>query len=241
MPFARALTTLIDAVLPARCPLTGAIVAAPGLVVPEVWRDLDFIASPLCACCGLRFDLPVEDGTHCPTCLAKPPDFDCARSVLAYDDISREMILSFKHGDKTHLTATFIPWLHRVAQELITPQTIIVPVPLHWTRMLARRYNQAGLLAQALAKTLNRPYRPDALARRRATPSQGHLTRAQRHDNVATAFVAPKPMTNLDILLIDDVYTTGATLNACAKTLKKAGAQHVTALTLARALPNRPI
>jgi ComF family protein len=230
----------LQAVLPARCPVSGDVVSEPGLVSPDVWAQLDFIASPLCSCCGLRFDIPLAEDTLCPECLTEPPEFDQARTVLAYNEPSRAMILAFKHGDQTHLITSFVPWLERAGGIFKSETDVIMPVPLHRWRLMHRRFNQASLLGQGLARAWNIQFDARSLSRTRATASQGHMTRAQRHDNVSGAFaVAEKYRGNVqgkNVLLIDDVFTTGATVVACAKALKRAGAVKVNVLTLARVL-----
>jgi ComF family protein len=198
------------------------------------------IERPFCAHCGVRFEVPAEDGDVCPACLVEPPDYTAARAVVAYDAASKGMILEFKHGDQTHLTTTFTPWLARIGAEFRPHATAVVPVPLYRWRLWRRRYNQAGLLARALARVWGVPYVPQVLKRVKPTASQGHLTALQRHENVAGAF-AIDPVDRAwvkgqSIVLIDDVYTTGATVKACARVLKKAGAERVDVLTLARVM-----
>jgi ComF family protein len=158
--------------------------------------------------------------------------------VLVYDDSSRRLVLGFKHADRLEPVPAFGRWLARAGAELIEAADLIAPVPLHRWRLFRRRYNQAGLLAQALGRVADCPVAPDLLVRRRSTPSQGGLGRAGRRRNVAGAF-ALRPgrearVRGRRILLIDDVHTTGATLGECARVLRRAGAASVDALTLAR-------
>ncbi|MCK6418866.1 MAG: ComF family protein [Alphaproteobacteria bacterium] len=174
----------------------------------------------------------------CLDCLKQKPPYSSARAVLRYNDGARDIILGFKHGDKTHAVETFLPWLQRSGADMLRQAELIVPVPLHPWRLLSRRYNQAALLAKALAKRSEKIYAPDLLRRVRHTPSQGHLKRKQRLRNVRSAFaVHPRWQSRLQgarIVLIDDVLTTGATVRECAKILMKAGAARVDVLTLAR-------
>lgn len=230
--------TFLATILPPRCPVSGDVVATPGLISPRVWGQLDFIARPFCACCGIRFDIPAEVDDVCPACLTEAPAFDHARAVMAYDGMSSEMILGFKHGDQTHLTRTFAPWLARASEEFRDQTDMIVPVPLHRWRLFSRRYNQAALLSGALARLWGVRHDPLCLQRVKATPSQGHLTRTQRLENVAGAFAVADPVQvrGKNILLVDDVYTTGATVNGCARVLKRAGAKCVNVVTLARVM-----
>src|SRR5690554_5087129 len=142
----------VDAILPPRCLVTGDVVDRQGMVAPQVWRGLRFISEPLCKCCGFPFEFAVEGEALCANCLTRPPVFASARAPLVYDDVSREMILKFKHADQTHAVHAFLPWLRRAGAEMLERADVLVPVPLHRFRLLQRRYNQAALIAQALSK-----------------------------------------------------------------------------------------
>lgn len=226
----------LDAVLPPRCIVSGLAVERQGQVAPEVWAGLDFITDPLCAVCGFPFDFEVEGEARCAACLALEPPFETARAALKYGKTSREIILGFKHADKTHAVLAFTPWLKRAGKEMLAEADMIVPVPLHYWRMIARRYNQSALIAQVLAREVNKPAVMDLLKRVRATPTQGHMNAKQRFRNVRRAFAVNRKydVKGKVIVLVDDVYTTGATVRECAKVLKKAGAGKVHVLTLAR-------
>ena len=229
---------IVDILLPPRCLVSGEVVAEQGMVAPAVWGGLRFIGAPLCVCCGYPFDFKAEGEPLCGACLREAPPFAAARAALAYDDASRAMILKFKHADQIHAAATFFPWLERAGQDLLAQADILVPVPLHRRRLLKRRYNQAAILAQGLAKRAGRLCVNDAMIRRRATPSQGHMNFHERHKNVQHAFAFnPKRAAQVagkNVLLVDDVYTTGATVKECAEVLLKGGAAKVNVLTLAR-------
>jgi len=228
----------LGAVLPARCLGCGLVVERPGALCPACWRGIDFLAPPLCACCGMPFELDPGEGARCGACLAQPPSFGRARAVFRYSEASRALILGFKHGDRLHGTRAFAAWMARAGAELIADASLIVPVPLHWTRLFMRRYNQAALLANALAAASGVPAIPDLLIRKRRTPSQGRLNRTERRRNVHGAFVplrrAARRLEGASVLLVDDVFTTGATVEACAKALLAGGAARVDVLTLAR-------
>jgi len=234
----RGLDAALDLLLPPRCLGCGAMVERNGLLCTECWSGLSFIAPPLCDCCGLPFAYPVAARTRCAACLASPPDFARARAVLVYDDASRRLVLGFKHADRLEAAPAFGRWLARAGAELVAEADLIAPVPLHRWRLFQRRYNQAGLLAQALGRAVGRPVMPDLLVRRRATPSQGGLGRSGRRRNVAGAFALragrADRVRGRRVLLVDDVHTTGATLGECARALRRAGAAAVDALTLAR-------
>ncbi|HKW52800.1 MAG TPA: ComF family protein, partial [Stellaceae bacterium] len=169
-------------------------------------------------------------------CVRSHPPFARARAALRYDEASRRLILGFKHGDRLHLAPALGQWMRRAGAELIAEADLIVPVPLHWTRLFARRYNQAAVLAHAIHDAGGPPVGADWLLRRRRTPSQGKRNAAGRERNVRGAF-ALKPGRSVKgsrILLIDDVFTTGATVGECARVLRRAGARQVDVLTIAR-------
>lgn len=233
-------TKFLDLVLPLRCPISHEIVDHKGAISPKIWADLSIIEGAMCSICGQPFSYLNEDdiqGMLCMRCLEHTPSYDKARARLAYNDISRALILKFKHGDQLHLTHTFLPFLELAGKDMITASDIIMPVPLHPLRLLKRKYNQAALLAKALAEKHKRRYTPDLLKRVRHTPQQSGMA-DKRRKNVAKAFIVDETkvleVKDKTVLLIDDVYTTGATVNACAKTLKSAGAATVYVLSIAR-------
>lgn len=229
---------IIDVILPPRCPVTGDLVGQQGTVAPAFWAQLNFIQNPMCACCGLPFTTPEPSGTVCGGCLKDPPSFTIARSALYYDDASAKLILPFKHGDRTLTAPLLAQWLIQAAPADIADYDYIIPVPLHRWRLLKRRYNQAAELARALSHKIQIPWLAHTLQRQRSTESQGHKTAAARHDNVRNAFRIPLSqqdlLKNRKVILIDDVYTTGATIKACCKALRKAGVKEILVLTLAR-------
>ncbi len=231
---------VMDVLLPPRCLSCGTIVGADGSLCAECWSKIDFISAPCCVRCGVpfAFDAGIGAGSECGECARRPPGFDRARSALRYDDASKPLILGFKHSDRTHAAPAYAAWMARAAAPMLAEADIIVPVPLHWTRLVHRRYNQAALLALALGRIAAKPAVPDALVRRRRTPSQGLLRRLGRFRNVAGAFaVHPGRQSRISgrrVLLVDDVLTTGATVEACARALRSAGAAAVDVVTLAR-------
>jgi ComF family protein len=235
---------LLDAVLPPRCLKCGEIVVDSGSLCGPCWSALKFLGAPCCACCGLPFEFDMGPGSLCAACSARRPLYDRARSALAYDDSSRGLILRFKHADRIDGAVTFAGWMARAGAELIADADIIAPVPLHRWRLVRRRYNQAAILANAIGKLRGKLAVPDLLVRHRATPSQGHLGRSQRQRNVAGAFALHprrgQVAAGARILLVDDVLTTGATAESCAKALHNAGAKAVDLLVLARVVRVQP-
>lgn len=232
----RAASALLDLLLPPRCLSCGTTVSAAGTLCARCWRDITFLGAPCCACCGLPFDFELAATTLCGQCARMRPPFDRARAAMRYDAASRKLILAFKHGDRLHLAPAFGVWLRRAGSELVSEADIAVPVPLHWTRLFARRYNQSAVLAHALRDAGGPPVGVDWLVRCRRTPSQGKRNAAGRERNVRAAFVVKpgRDVRGKRILLIDDVFTTGATVGECARVLRRAGAQRVDVLTLAR-------
>ncbi len=228
----------IDTVLPPRCPVSGDVVDRQGMVAPRAWAGLDFIADPHCAVCGVPFGFEVDKNTACAGCLDDPPPFASARAAVTYNEASRSVILGFKHADKTYAVASFAPWLKKAGAEMLEGADCLAPVPLHRWRILALRYNQAAIIAAALAKETKLGQIPDLLIRTRATASQGRMNTQARFDNVKRAFALnPRHKDKIagkTIVLIDDVYTTGATMRECAKVLSSAGAEKIHVLTVAR-------
>ncbi len=238
----------LGAVLPARCLGCGKVVETAGALCGTCWSAIDFLAPPFCACCGLPFEVDPGEELLCGVCLKRRPAFAHARAVFRYDERSRHLILGFKHGDRLHGAPAFGQWMARAGAPLLSDADIVAPVPLHWTRLFRRRYNQAALLAHAVGRAWNASGAgtapggvaviPDLLVRRRRTPSQGRLNATERHRNMRGAF-ALKPahagrIEGQRVVLIDDVLTTGATAGACAEALIEAGASAVDVLTLAR-------
>jgi ComF family protein len=227
---------VLDLLFPPLCIGCRAAVADAGFCA-TCWSKLSFLDGPACACCGLPFPVALEGENLCAVCLARPPAFDQARAILAYDEHSRGAILALKHADRLELVPGFARWLARTGETLIAQSDVIVPVPLHRARLWQRRYNQSAELARKLARGWEREFDPFALVRSRATPSQGAMTSAKaRRRNVLSAFKVPDPgrVKGKTVLLLDDVLTTGATAEACARALKRASAAKVNVLALAR-------
>jgi ComF family protein len=232
----RATQVLLDAVLPPQCLSCNAPVDAPGNLCADCFGKVSFITAPHCHRCGIPLETPIVDDVVCGACLAEPPAFAQARAVFLYTPDSRPLILKFKHGDRTDAAGALARWMQRAGADLLERCDVLAPVPLHRRRLFMRMYNQAALLANALGRLAQRKVSADALARVKATPMQGGLDRAARRRNVARAFAVKRPaaIEGQRVLLIDDVLTTGATANACAEVLLRAGARAVDVLVVAR-------
>lgn len=233
-PVTKSLSYLLDWLLPPVCPATGQEVDAHGTVAADYWKSLRFIRAPFCGRCSMPFAADLGDNLICAACLDHPPRFNRGRAALIYDDASRKLILRFKHGDQLQAVRVLTPWLKDAGADLLAACDVIVPVPLHRWRLLSRRYNQSALLARALGRVSGKPVETGLLRRVRATPPQGFKKRDERIANVKGAFTVKGDLSGRTVLLIDDVFTTGATLNACADALLAAGAASVDVLSIAR-------
>jgi ComF family protein len=234
----RAARFLLDALLPPRCLGCGEAVADPSALCPDCWTGLAFLEGSACSCCGHPFPHEAGSGALCGSCTAARPPFRRARAVLRYEEGCRELILRFKHADRTDAAPALARWMRRSGAELIADCDLIAPVPLHWTRLLKRRYNQAALLSGLIAAAAGKTHAPDLLKRVRGSGERTRLGRRARRQRVHNAFALNAAWRNeaqgRNILLIDDVYTTGATASACAEALLDGGARTVDVLTLAR-------
>ena len=232
-------STVLDLLFPPLCIACREQGASSGFCA-ACWNAIQFLDGPLCTCCGIPFDVALADGfadTLCAVCLTRPPAFDKARAILRYDESSRAPILALKHADRLDLVPGFAAWLERAGRGLIETSDLIVPVPLHGLRLWRRRYNQAAELARALARRTGLALDTGALVRSRATPSQGVMPSARaRRRNVLGAFRVPQKarVAGRSVLVVDDVLTTGATADAAARALRRAGAKKVQVLALAR-------
>ena len=231
----------LDMVLPPRCLSCGLPVAEIGTLCGPCWTGLTFLSAPRCLICGVPFVFEIPDETLCGQCQRRPPRYDRARAVLRYDAASRGLVIAFKHADRTDAAPTFAAWLRRAADGMLDGGPLLMPVPLHPARLRARRYNQAALMTARLARIARLDWSADGLARTRRTRSQGRLGVDERRRNVGGAFALSAAgraaVPGRRVVLIDDVLTTGATVEACARPLRAGGAQAVDVLTLTRVTP----
>ncbi|MEE3092837.1 MAG: double zinc ribbon domain-containing protein, partial [Pseudomonadota bacterium] len=213
----------LDAAFPERCFSCGANVYNAGALCVDCWPEFTLFGLPMCALCAYPFPHAVSPCAICAACTKWRPAFDAARAALLYDDASREIILRFKHADRTRYANAFGAWIIRAGAELVPLVDVVVPVPLYPRRLIGRLYNHSLLLARAVARLGRLLVIPDAFRRNRNTPSQGNLSRGARYWNVQGAFSlrGPAETGGKSILLIDYVYITGASVEACTHFLKK--------------------
>lgn len=231
---------VLDHLLPPSCACCEAEVDRAGAVCGDCFRELGFITRPFCRSCGVPFAHLAQGGPAglCPACVEHPPLVREARAALRYDAASARLILPLKHTDRTELAGMLGQHMARAGAALLREADVLVPVPLHRRRLRARRYNQAALLARVVGRRADRPVLVDALLRRRPTPSLGEMGATERAAALADA-IAVRPsrgahIVGRHVLLIDDVLTSGATVNECARALLAAGAASVDVLVAAR-------
>lgn len=241
-PVRRMLTRLADIVMPPVCLVCRTPVGNHDALCASCWRDVDFIRPPLCDRLGLPMPFDTAPfGTEGPmisaAAAADPPVYGRARAVAAYSGAMRTLIHGLKFHDRHDVRRLLGRWLVEAGGVLIEGADMVVPVPLARRRLLLRRFNQAATLSQEVSRLTGLRYEPMALTRTRATASQVGLSRPARRRNVAGAFSVPRRLRprveGANVLLVDDVITTGATVGACARVLLKAGAARVDVLALA--------
>ncbi len=227
-----------DLVLPPTCLACDNGVDKQGVVCANCWASVRFIEKPYCAVLGSPFSYDLGTGALSAQAIANPPPFDRLRSAVLYDDVARRLVQGLKFSDRTDLAPWMANWMVRASDGLLEEEAIIVPVPLHRRRLFGRRFNQSAELGRVIAKQVGQHYAPEFLSRVRPTKQQVGLGRKERDKNVRGAFRVPKEqVVNIKgrhVVLIDDVYTTGATLEACSRALRRGGAKQIDCLTFAR-------
>ncbi len=233
--------TMREALFPPSCLVCHVVTSRTGTLCPSCWNKVKFIERPFCEVMGTPFGIDQGEGVLSGDAIANPPPYRRARSVVAYGDAAKKLVHLLKYNDRTDLAPWMAEWMVRAGAELLKDCDLIVPVPLHTWRYLSRQFNQSAELARAISRKSGKPFDPSALLRTRRTKQQVGLGARQREDNVRGAFQVPEQMliavAGKNILLVDDVYTTGATINAATKALKKAGAKAVDVITFARVIP----
>jgi ComF family protein len=229
---------ILDLGLPPLCPTCREPVADPGAVCSQCWSKLTFISRPYCERLGIPFAYDPGPGVLSMEAIADPPSYNRARASVRYDETARTMVQAFKYGDRLDLAPAMGHWMATAGRELLGDANALVPVPLHWRRLWSRRFNQAATLAQTVSRISGVPVAHDLLKRMRATRQQVGLTQAERARNVQGAFRVPREarpqVRGKRLLLVDDVLTSGATLDTCARILLRAGAANVDVLVFAR-------
>jgi ComF family protein len=228
---------VVDVALPQLCASCREPVGDAGLCA-ACWAKLSFIAPPYCERLGIPFTYDPGPGILSMEAIADPPAFHRARAAVRYDDVARTLVHAFKYGDRLDLAPTMGRWMANAGRALLEDADALVPVPLHWRRQWARRFNQSALLAEVIGKASALPVSYRALKRIKATPQQVGLSQSARAQNVQGAFRVPADgkaeVAGRRLVLIDDVLTSGATMDACARALLRAGAAQVDALVFAR-------
>ena len=244
-PAARAAKTLrgalrfvLDVALPPLCPACREPLGDRHGLCAACWTKLSFIEPPYCARLGIPFVYDPGPGLLSMEAIAYPPSYDRARAAVRYDDVARALVHTFKYSDHLELAPMLGQWMARAGREMTREADALVPVPLHWRRLWARRFNQSAALALAVSNMTGVQVLGETLRRVRATPQQVGLDKSGRARNVQGAFKVP-PERKADVagrrlILVDDVLTSGATVDACARALLRAGAAHVDVLVFAR-------
>lgn len=232
---------VVDFVLPKQCSLCDTVVATgEGLCAP-CWADTLFIDGACCDLCGAP--LPGEmdaGGARCDDCLTIARPWDKGRSAMVYAGTARQLVLGLKHGDRLDIVPVLARYLGKAAAPMLTADAVFVPVPIHWTRLLHRKYNQSAVLAIELGKQLGRPVLPEGMVRIRRTRPTEDMSVVERYVTQQNS-IRPHPthgerMRGRNVVIVDDVMTSGATLAAATEAAQIAGAKQVCVLTLARAV-----
>jgi ComF family protein len=233
-----AVQSLIRAIYPPHCLTCSAVVGEEGGLCATCWRDTPFVSGLVCDLCGTPLPGESDAPVHCDDCLTIARPWAQGRAALLYRDNGRRLVLALKHGDRTDLAPAAARWMLAAAGGMARAGTLVAPVPLHWRRLVRRRYNQSALLARAVAAAAGLSQCPDLMRRTRATASQDGRDRAARFANLDGAVTVPESRRALAegarVLLVDDVMTSGATFAAAAEACLAAGAAEVRVLALAR-------
>jgi len=232
-----ALSASLDLALPTLCPACREPVKGRGLC-PACWSKLSFIARPYCERLGIPFVYDPGPGILSMEAIADPPAYHRARAAVRFDEIARALVHALKYGDRLDLAPMMGRWISHAGREILADADALIPVPLHWRRLWARRFNQSATLARAIAAETGVPVLSNALQRIKPTAQQVGLSRPQRALNVQGAFrvcdEGKGMVAGRRLVLVDDVLTSGATVDGCARALLRAGAANVDVLVFAR-------
>jgi len=227
----------LDLALPRLCAACREPVEGNGLC-PACWSKLSFITRPYCERLGIPFQYDPGPGVLSMEAIANPPAYNRARAAVRFDEVSRALVHALKYGDRLDLAPMMGRWVGHAGREILAQADALVPVPLHWRRQWARRFNQSAMLAAAVSTETGVPIAAGAIKRVKATVQQVGLSRAERAGNIQGAFKVPDSgkavVAGRRLVVIDDVLTSGATLDGCARALNRAGAANVDVLVFAR-------
>lgn len=231
----------LDIIIPPVCLSCKDVVQEQGQICAECWQNIPLISKHKCNKCGLPFEFDMGKGAKCQQCSSSKPKFKKVLAVCKHEGTARKLAVNLKFNDRTHLAPYIASMMVSMGRELLEKTDIIIPVPLHSRRRLFRKYNQSALLGQQIAKQSGVDYSPFVMKRVRSTTPQTRLSKKDREKNVKDAFSVTNKLAveGKRILLIDDVMTTGATINECTAALKEAGVKHVNGLVFSRVVPDR--
>jgi ComF family protein len=228
----------VDLILPPQCLACGQPITREGALCVSCWATLRLIERPFCECLGTPFAYELGAGALSAEAIADPPPFGRCRAVAAYDDIARQLVHGLKYRDRLDLAGWMAGWMLRAGSDVVADAELVVPVPMHRRRLWSRRFNQSAALTQAIAQGSGKPAAMLALQRIRPTRQQVGLTATERDKNVRGAFRVPDServaIAGRRLLLVDDVFTTGATVKAATRALLRGGATSVDVLVFAR-------
>ncbi len=233
----QSLRALLKPIIPPLCPLCHSVIEADESLCAPCWKALEFISDPQCSACAFPLECGENTTLLCGACLKDTPPFSRTRAAFRYTPSSKNLVLQLKYGDATHLVPLFTQWMTR-NKDIFQGVDALIPVPLHWTRLVYRGFNQAALLARSLSKTTEIPLWASLLKRPKKTASQGTLSKEDRQTSLRQAFyIDPKYRPFLKgktVILVDDVMASGSTVKFCTETLLTAGAKEVRVIVLCR-------
>jgi ComF family protein len=236
------LDTVVNIIFPPRCISCSEIILEPGMICAECWPKVEFVNHPCCVKCGIPFEYEFGPNVICLNCEQNNTYYERALFLFKYNDISKKIIHKLKYYDNTYLAKYLAFLAKRIISSNFPVCEIIIPVPLHRRKLMSRFYNQSALLAKEIGKLVNIEFNSSILCKVKHTVPQTTLTKLQRQENVKNTFILNKTtrkfIKDKTIFLIDDVITTGSTINECSKVLKAGGCKEVFVFTLARVLSN---
>ena len=234
-----AFQTVLETVFPPHCLSCQGMVSQVGGLCPDCWREAHFIDGMICDKCGVPLPGESSDTAElCDDCMTIARPWAHGRAVFVYKGTGRKLVLGLKHADRQDIAPVAGKWMVRASEEVLTPDMIVAPIPLHWIRFWRRRYNQSALLAREIARQCGLTYAPDLLKRKKYTRSLDGLSRDDRFALMQSRIsISPRyanEISGRDVLIVDDVMTSGATLAAASEACYVAGARQICIVALAR-------